>query len=125
MKDVGKNVKIDRKKVFTLSWSSGGPAAYAAAFRKKTPITGSFVAMSVFYRAWFPSLKAAKGKPFYILHSPTDPKCKFNLAEDARDELTKAGAKVEFMTYKGGHSWPPATRVKLLRDGFEWLDGQM
>ncbi|MEN8151536.1 MAG: hypothetical protein ABFS86_17095 [Planctomycetota bacterium] len=124
VKDVAKRVKVDRKRIFTLSWSSGGPAAYAAAFRKRTPITGSFVVMSVFYRAWYPSLSAAKGRSFYILHSPTDQTCRFPLAEDARDQLRKAGAVVEFATYEGGHGWPPATRTKLLRTGFKWLDTQ-
>jgi len=125
VKDVGKRLDLDRRKVLTLSWSSGGPAAYAAAFRKRTPITGSFVAMSVFYPAWFPNLKPAKGKPFYILHSPEDDVCRFPLAEDARDRLGTVGARVEFETYEGGHGWPPATRYELLTAGFRWLDEQV
>jgi predicted esterase len=124
VKEVKSRHPVDKRRVYTLSWSSSGPAAYAAAFRKKTPITGSLITMSVFYKAWYPSLKAAKGRPFYILHSPTDMVCRFNLAEDARDRLKKAGAKVEFKTYEGGHGWPPSNRFDLIEAGFRWLDSQ-
>ena len=48
VKDVKAKHKIDDARVFTLSWSSGGPAAYVASLTKGTPIKGSLVAMSVF-----------------------------------------------------------------------------
>ena len=41
-------MKIDPKRVFMLGWSSGGPPCYAEAFRKETPVTRAFIAMSVF-----------------------------------------------------------------------------
>ncbi len=47
IKDTAKKHKLDSKHVFTLSWSSGGPAAYAISLTNKK-VTGSFVAMSVF-----------------------------------------------------------------------------
>ena len=47
-------------------------AVYAAALRPRTPITGAFVAMSVYKPAEYPPVANAKGRPFYILHSPQD-----------------------------------------------------
>ncbi len=121
--DIGKSLKLDRRRIFTLSWSSSGPACYATSLAKKTSVTGSFVAMSVFYPANLPSLSRAKGHPYYILHSPTDEVCRYPLAEKARDTLRKKGARVEFATYAGGHGWHGPI-YDILRKGFVWLDGQ-
>jgi len=52
--DLGKRRKLDPRYIFTLSWSSGGPPAYAVSLDPKTRITGSFVAMSVFRPEWMP-----------------------------------------------------------------------
>ena len=81
--DVAKRTRIDDRHVYTLSWSSGGPAAYAASLTKDTPITGSFVAMSVFHPDRMPSLKSAKGKPYYIFHSQEDQVCPYHIAVKA------------------------------------------
>jgi len=104
-KDVTKAFKIDAKRVFALGWSSGGPPVYTLALSPKSPVTGAYLAMSVFYPSRLPSLDGAKGKPFFIDHSPDDKTCEFKLAEEARDALKKAGAEVEFVTYEGGHGW--------------------
>jgi predicted esterase len=104
LEDVGKTRKLDPKYVFTLAWSSSGTLAYTLGLQEKTPVTGTFVAMSVYKPEWLPSLKAAKGRSFYVLHSPED-FIPIKMAETARDELTKKGAKVGYETYEGGHGW--------------------
>ncbi len=122
--DVQKKQKldIDPARVFQLGWSSGGPAEYAIALQKSGPVTGSYVAMSVFHRdALKSSLKYAKGQAFFIDHSPDDATCKFTFAEQARDELAKEGAEVELVTYKGGHGWQDDPLARL-KKGFVWLD---
>jgi predicted esterase len=68
-------------------------------------VTGAYLAMSVFKPNELPKLDGAKGKPFFIDHSPDDKTCPFKMAEEARDALKKAGAAVEFVTYEGGHGW--------------------
>ncbi|MFH0946253.1 MAG: hypothetical protein V2A76_13720 [Planctomycetota bacterium] len=122
--DVGKEVeeklKVDRERVFTLTWSSSGPAAYALSLHKKSPVTGSFVAMSVFKPENLPSLSAAKGHAYYILHSPED-FIPISMAEKARDELKKKQAKVEYRTYEGGHGWHGDV-FGTIRDGVTWLE---
>jgi predicted peptidase len=118
--DLGKKRKIDPKFVYTLTWSSSGPAAYTLALETKTRITGSFVAMSVFQKDELPPLKNGAGRRFYLLHSPQDQVCPIKLAERARDELTKAGADVEYETYEGGHGWHGDVYGEI-KAGVEWL----
>ena len=119
--DVAKGRKVDAGRVFTLSWSSSGPAAYAVALREKTPVTGSYVAMSVFFPSNLPPLKNGRGRAFFLDHSPGDTVCRFTFAEKARDELKKNGALVEFSTYEGGHGWQGDVFGRL-RKGFEFLE---
>jgi predicted esterase len=123
VEDVKKRTRIDPRHVYTLSWSSGGPAAYAASLHKTTPITGSFVAMSVFFQGQLPSLEAAKGKSYYIYHSPEDNVCKYPIAVRARDTLKEAGATVEFVEYTGGHGWH-GDIFGDISSGIEWLESQ-
>lgn len=118
--DMSKGRKLDPKYLFTLAWSSSGTLAYTLALGEKSPVTGTFVAMSVFRPEWLPNLKAAKGRSFYILHSPED-FIAIRMAEDARDQLTKKGAKVEYTTYEGGHGWHGDV-FGMIRKGIDALE---
>ncbi|MCZ6573087.1 MAG: hypothetical protein O7C98_07955 [Planctomycetota bacterium] len=119
--DVSKWKPIDRKRIFVLAWSSSGPAAYAISLQKKKSPTGFFISQSVFYRAWLPSLKEARGEAYFIDHSPTDAKCKFELAQEAAKLLKKKGAKTKLVTYKGGHGWH-GDMYGRMREGLGWLE---
>ena len=119
IEELEKTKKIDAAKVFTLSWSSSGPAAYVLSTRKKGLVKGSFIAMSVFHREDL-DLDLVKDQNYYILHSPDDTTCPFKMAEEARDTLRKKGAKVEFATYLGGHGWQGNVFANI-RNGVEWL----
>ncbi len=120
VKDVGEKHKLDGRHIFTLSWSSGGPAAYAVSLAENTPVTGSLVAMSVFKPDQLPPLSAAKGKPYYLLHSPTD-FITIKMAERARDQLKAKGAITKLETYEGGHGWHGDVFTMIGR-GIEWLE---
>ncbi len=118
IEEVESRYSVDPEKVFTLSWSSSGPAAYAAALTEGSKITGSFVAMSVFKPDQLPSLKGAKGKAFYLLHSPDD-FIPIRMAEDAEKQLSEKRAEVCLQTYEGGARlegrclWQHARRHRL------------
>jgi poly(3-hydroxybutyrate) depolymerase len=120
LEDIGKKMKVDPRYIFTLSWSSSGTLAYTLALTKKTRVTGSFIAMSVYKPGALPPLEPAKDRRFYILHSPGDKVCPPRMAEQARDELTKAGAVVEYATYEGGHGWHGDVFGEI-RKGVDWL----
>ena len=118
--EVQKKQKVDPKHVYALGWSSGGPPVYAAAMREKTPITGAFVAMSVFKPEQLPPLKKLDGRAFHILHSPQD-FIPMRFPEAARDTLKKAGAVTQLTTYEGGHGWHGDV-FGSIRAGIEWLE---
>lgn len=119
--DVAKKHKLDRERIFTLSWSSSGPAAYAASLREKGGVTGSFVAMSVFNPKYLPPLEGAKGHAYYLYHSEEDRVCPYRMAKQAEGKLTANGAKVHLETYGGGHGWR-GNVFGDIREGVEWLE---
>ena len=123
VKDVGERRELDPRYLFTLTWSSSGMLAYTLALDEDSGVTGSFIAMSVYKPDQLPSLKTAKGKPFYLLHSPEDQVCPLRMAEQARDELDEVGAQVEFVTYSGGHGWHGDV-FGTLRTGLSWLESK-
>jgi predicted esterase len=115
-------LKIDPARIYQMGWSSGGPAEYAIALQEKRPVTGSYVAMSVFHDNDLANdLEHARSQAFFLDHSPEDTQCRFEFAEKAKERLTKAGAVVELVTYKGGHGWSDQPFVRMKR-GFAWLD---
>ncbi len=119
--DVQQKYKVNPNHIFTLSWSSGGPAAYAASLQQKTPITGSYIAMSVYNKKQLPSLSRAKGRGYYIEHSPDDKVCPFRMAEKAKKDLTYSKAKVKFSKYEGGHGWH-GNFFGRIRKAIMWLE---
>ena len=121
VRDVGARYKVDSRYVFTLGWASGGPPVYALSLRRRTPVTGSFVAMSVFHPEALPPLKYADSQPYYLLQ-PTD--VAFLPVKDAKrvqTTLTRNGAKVELATYQGGYGWNQDV-YEQIRTGVSWLE---
>lgn len=119
--DVEESQDVDPEHVFALGWSSSGPAVYSYALDKKTRLTGAFVAMSVFKPGELPSLKTAKGRPFYLLQSPEDTTTKLEWAKDAEKQLAKKKAEVQLTEYEGGHGWHGDVFGRI-RTGVEWLE---
>jgi predicted esterase len=111
---------IDPTRVWVMGWSSGGTIAYAAALEPELPFRGAFVAMSVFKPEHLPPLENARGKSFYILHSPQD-FIAMQLPEAAVKQLGENGAKVKLQTYEGGHGWHGNIDAEIRR-AIEWLD---
>jgi predicted esterase len=122
IKEVGAKHRLNSKRVFTLSWSSSGPTAYAIALQDKTAVTGSFVAMSVWDPNIVPEIGNAKGLPFYIYHSPDDATCRIAFARQAAKALRGAGGVVKFVEYPGGHGWTSGSPYDDIRAGIEWLE---
>lgn len=120
--EVAKAHKLDPKFVFTLTWSSSGPAGYTLSLIPEARITGSFVAMSVFKPTTLPALGAAKGRSYFLYHSPSD-FIPLSFAESARDALKRAGATVELQQYEGGHGWH-GDIFGDIRKGLDWLGQQ-
>lgn len=122
VRDVSGRYPLDSRYLFTLSWSSGGPAGYAVSLAEETPITGSYVAMSVFKPELEPPLENAKGRAYFIDHSAEDRVCPFFMAEEAERLLRQQGATVRLNTYRGGHGWQGDVYGRI-RGGIQWLEG--
>ena len=120
IEDVARRAKLDPAAILTLTWSSSGPAGYAMALAKDSPINGSFVAMSVFKPDLLPNLDRAKRHPFYILHSPED-FIPIAMAEKAEKDLTKHRGRVELVEYEGGHGWQGDV-YGMMRAGVSYLE---
>ena len=118
--DRNPETKIDPHRVVLFGWSSSGPALYAHALRKRTPVSRYFVAMSVFKPKYLPSIKLAKGKSFFLYHSPDDQVCRFGDAKRAKKDLAAAGARVEILEYEGGHGWR-GNVFGNIKKGIKWL----
>lgn len=118
--DVAAAHKLDPQRIFTLSWSSSGPAAYAVSLNCPK-VTGSFIAMSVFRPDWLPGLEKAKDHGYFLYHSPDDKVCPFRMAEQAVKDLEAKGAKVKLVTYEGGHGWR-GNIYGNIREGVQWLE---
>ncbi len=122
VKDVREKYKVDERHVFTLTWSSSGPAAYAVSLEEEKSVRGSFIAMSVFKPQGLPPLSLAKGHAYFLYHSPDDKTCPFRMAEEAKNKLAAEGAKVKLATYAGGHGWRGNVYGDIGR-GIKWLEG--
>ena len=117
---LNKEFRVDDDHIYTLSWSSGGPAAYAASLESKS-ICGSLVAMFVFRTEWMGSLRGARDHRYYIYHSPEDKVCTYDHAETAVETLTDNKAKVKLEDYAGGHGWH-GNPIAAIRKGIAWLE---
>ena len=121
VKDIRAKYRLNNNHIFTLSWSSGGPAAYSYSLQKEQSATGSFIAMSVFKPENLGPLEHAKGHAYFIFHSPTDTTCPISMAEAAAEALKKNGATVKLQKYGGGHSWPSYPYGRIA-SGIRWLE---
>lgn len=120
VRDIKAKYKINEQNIFSLSWSSGGPAAYAISLQKEKSVTGSYIAMSVFKPDTLPSLEQAEGHAYFIDHSPDDKTCPFWMAKNAHQILAEHGAKTKLVMYKGGHGWRGDVYGRI-RKGIQWL----
>ncbi len=121
VRDVAKRTKLDPNRIYVLAWSSGGPAAYAAMFQPESLVQGGVIAMSVFKPELLPETTNAKGRRFYLLHSPEDQVCPYALAEQAEQTLSQADIRVKLVSYDGGHGWHGDVYGNIRR-GIQWLE---
>lgn len=118
--DVRSRERIAVDGIYLLAWSSGGPAAYSIMLQDESPVSGAFIAMSVFRSAELPSSFDASGKSFYLFQSPDDKITRFEHASRAESALRDAGARVRLERYAGGHGWH--TGLRGMAEAFRWLD---
>ncbi len=120
IRDARRRYRIDPDRIFTLGWSSGGPPCYALSATDGSPITGTFVAMSIFRAGLLPHVELARGHAYYLMHSPQDG-IPIAMARAARQTLVEAGAQCELIEYEGGHGWHGDVYGSI-QAGIQWLE---
>jgi serine/threonine protein kinase/predicted esterase len=124
IREVEKQHRLDTRRIFTLSWSSGGPAGYATSLYKGTRVTGSLIAMSVFPAPAAADLELARDHAYFLLHSPDDSLVPIALANRARELLAENGAQATLVTYPGGHGWHGDVYGNI-NAGLRWLEAHV
>ena len=120
--DVIQRQRIDRERVYLLSWSSSGPVAFDMSLARRTPFAGFYVAMSVF-KPEQAALRNAKSRRFVLDQSPEDRVTPFSFADAAKSQLTAKGGLVWLRRYSGGHGWNDSPILRI-REGLRWLDSE-
>jgi phospholipase/carboxylesterase len=90
-------------------FSQGAMLALDVALHREVPpaglllMSGTLIAEDV----WRPRLASLAGVPVMLSHGRHDPLLPFDAAEVLRDQLTAAGARVDWRPFDGGHEIPP------------------
>ncbi len=77
--------------------------------------------MSVYKPNLLPPLERAKGRRYFLYHSPADRVCPFWMAKRAERQLKQHGATVQLKTYPGGHGWRGGL-YPVMTEGIKWLE---
>lgn len=99
---------VTRDKLILGGFSQGAMLATDVTLHASRPpaglaiLSGSLIAKN----DWLPRMKARAGLPVLQSHGRTDPVLGYDIAEMLRDELTRAGMDVEFVSFNGGHGIP-------------------
>jgi phospholipase/carboxylesterase len=102
---------LDETKLVLGGFSQGAMLSLDVALhRPPSPPPAALILMSgtlINEAAWRPHYAKLAGVPILQSHGRADSLLPFMVAEILRDDLTAAGAKVEFIPFNGGHEIPP------------------
>ncbi|MBL8626166.1 MAG: dienelactone hydrolase family protein [Myxococcales bacterium] len=103
------------RRIVLGGFSQGAMLTLDVALHRARPLAGLAVLSGtrVNGAAWRAHLDRVRGTPVLISHGTDDAVLAFAVARDLRDELTAAGAAVEWVEFPGGHAIPAETRARL------------
>jgi phospholipase/carboxylesterase len=90
-------------------FSQGAMLALDVALHREAPPAGLLLMSGTLIAedAWRPRMASLAGVPVMLSHGRHDPLLPFDAAELLRDQLTAAGAVVDWRPFAGGHEIPP------------------
>jgi phospholipase/carboxylesterase len=117
---------VDPRRLFLFGFSQGSFMAYALALTRPQRVAGVIahsgaLPLQTITAAREVDLSVLRGKPMLVLHGAQDRTIPVARAREARDELTAAGAAVEYHEYPIAHHVSDATLSAM--DG--WLQRQL
>jgi phospholipase/carboxylesterase len=106
--DVTRRLNANPKTTILGGFSQGAMLSCDVALRRKEPLAG-LVQLSgnlLAKQEWSPLMPKRKGLPVLQCHGTHDEILPYAGAERLRDEFTKAGLSVEWISFRGGHEIP-------------------
>ena len=107
--EVKTHFSIDDSQLVLGGFSQGAMVSLDVALHRDTPpsalilMSGTLLAES----EWKPRMSKLAGVPIVQSHGRHDPLLPFSIAQALRDDLTAAGAQVDWIEFAGGHEIPP------------------
>lgn len=110
---------LDAEKVILGGFSQGAMLSMDVALHTTRPLAGVVLLSGTLTAedVWRPRMKARAGLDVFQSHGTEDPLLPYAIAERLRDLLGESGMHVDFHSFDGGHTIPPA----ILRALSRWL----
>lgn len=112
---LGEEIGLDMRRTVLGGFSQGAMLGCDFALRSPTPpealiqLSGTVLCES----EWVPLMRERADLRVFQSHSPDDMVLPFSLALRHRDNFVRAGAKVDFVTFRGGHGIVPLVLNRL------------
>ena len=113
--DMHRKVGVDPKKTILGGFSQGAMLSCDVLLRSDRPYAGLIQLSGTLLakQKWGPLLPKRKALPVFQSHGTQDPILAYVMAERLRDEFVRAGLKVEWLPFRGGHEIPEPVLRKL------------
>jgi phospholipase/carboxylesterase len=113
--DVQRRLGADPKKTIMGGFSQGAMVSCDALLRSDRPYAGLIQLSGTLLakQEWGPLLLKRKSLPVFQSHGTHDEILAYVMAERLRDEFVRAGLKVEWLPFRGGHEIPEPVLRKL------------
>jgi phospholipase/carboxylesterase len=113
--DVQRRLGADPKKTILGGFSQGAMVSCDALLRSDRPYAGLIQLSGTLLakQEWGPLLVKRKSLPVFQSHGTHDEILAYVMAERLRDEFVRAGLKVEWLPFRGGHEIPEPVLRKL------------
>lgn len=97
--------KDGTKKLILGGFSQGAMLALDVALHREVPVDGLVLmsTSSIPGAGWEERMERLRGVLVYQSHGKQDPLLSFDVARELRDQLTTAGADVDWLEFSGGH----------------------
>ena len=113
--DVQRRLSADPRKTILGGFSQGAMVSCDALLRSDRPYAGLIQLSGTLLakQEWGPLLLKRKSLPVFQSHGTHDEILAYVMAERLRDEFVRAGLKVEWLPFRGGHEIPEPVLRKL------------
>jgi phospholipase/carboxylesterase len=115
LKELERRFGVDPKKTVLGGFSQGAMLACDVMLRTDDPFAGLVLLSGTLLARdeWAPLMPKRRGLPVFQSHGTQDAILPYLMAERLRDELTQAGLRVDWHSFRGGHEIPDRVVTQL------------